>query len=268
MRSLPPESRHGIYDNPRLYDLAFSFRDIAEECDGVLALARAHGVAKPRHVVELCCGPAHHLREFAKRGLIATGVDLSRDMLGYARGLCRDEGVAVNFKRADMRRYRLGERADLALCLFDSFTHMTSDADGVAALRATAAALARGGLMILELTHPADYFDPGHGRTLGKWTERHGGVTVRARYDTSKRDAVDETYVATLTVDATFRDGRPRKRIVSSQVHRMWLHSAIANIAARSGVFDVAGWYGDLSSRVPLTMKLESWRMVVVLAKR
>jgi hypothetical protein len=48
----------------------------------------------------------------------------------------------------------------------------------------------------------------------------------------------------------------------------MWLRSAIANAAARSGMLEVDGWYGDLESRVPLSMKLEAWRMVAVLRRR
>lgn len=268
MPSSPRNKRHRIYENPRLYDLAFSFRDIPGECDGLLALARAHGVAKPRSVLELACGPGHHLREFSRRGLSAYGVDVSPEMLGYAKLLCERDGVRVRFKRADMRHYKLADRVDIALCVFDSFTHCVTDADGIAALRSTAAALRRNGLLIFELTHPADYFDPSHGRTLGSWTEQHTDVVMRARYDTSVRDAVEETYVATMTIDAKYRDGSPSKHIVSRQLHRMWLRSAVSNIAARSGAFDIVAWYGDLTTRVPLSMKLEAWRMIAVLKRR
>lgn len=266
-RSSHPSSTHRIYEDPRLYDLAFSFRDIADECDGVLALARAHAGHAPRSVLEVACGPGHHLREFARRGLKAAGVDLSTQMLGYAKELCRADGVEVELRRGDMRSFHLRRRVDLALCLFDSFTHCTTDADAIAALRAIGRGLHRGGLFILELTHPADYFDPDHGRTLRSWTERYPDVIVTAAYDTSKQDAVAETYVATLTIDAVYRDGRPKRKITSRQLHRMWLRSAVANIAARSGVFEPVGWYGDLERRVPLSMKREAWRMVAVLRR-
>ena len=92
-------------------------------------------------------------------------------------------------------------------------------------------------------------------------------MVVSARYDTSAHDAIAETYRATLTIEAAYRDGRAKRRIVSEQLHRMWLRSSVANIAARSGVLDVVGWYGDLESRVGLSMKLEAWRMVAVLRR-
>lgn len=263
-----PEKGSRIYENPRLYDLAFSFRDIGEECDGLLALAGAHGVAAPKRVLELACGPGHHLREFAARGITAVGIDLNASMLAYASRLAKADDVTLELRRGDMRSFRLRKRVDLAMCLFDSFAHCTSDDDGIAALRSAGGALRRGGLFILELTHPADYFDPNHGRTLSKWTQRHPGVVIGSRYDTSAHDAVAETYRATLTIDATYTDGRAPRKVVSKQLHRMWLRGSVANIAARSGAFDIVGWYGDLDVRVPFTMKMDSWRMVVVMRRR
>src|SRR5215469_14988403 len=167
-----PDKGSRIYENPRLYDLAFSFRDIAEECDGLLALARTHGVSKPKRVLELACGPGHHLRELTKRGIGVVGVDLNPAMLGYAKQLAKLDDVDIELRRGDMRSFRLPKRVDVAMCLFDSFAHCTSDDDGIAALRSAGAAVRRGGLCIIELTHPADYFDPDHGRTLDRWTQR------------------------------------------------------------------------------------------------
>jgi SAM-dependent methyltransferase len=262
-----PDRDRRIYQNPRLYDLAFAFRDVQKECDGLLALSKVHGLGKPRGVVELACGPAHHLREFARRGIAGWGVDVSPDMLGYAKELCARDGVKVGFQRADMRSYALKRRVDLALCLFDSFTHCTTDADGIAALQATGAALRRGGLLIIEVTHPADYFDSNDRRTLSRWSQRYPDVSVTSRYGVAHRDAVAETYIATLTIEARFRDGRPARKIVSRQQHRMWVRSGISNIAARSGMFEVAGWCGDLETRVPLSMKRQSWRMVAILRR-
>ena len=125
----------------------------------------------------------------------------------------------------------------------------------------------RGGLLVFELAHPADYFDPGHGRTLGHWKQRHPGVIVDARYDSASRDAVAETYRATLTIEATYAGARPRRRLVSKQLHRMWLRSSLSNVAARSGAFEIAGWYGDLDTSVPFSMRTDSWRMVAVLRR-
>jgi len=267
-KRLPSRSTHALYENPRLYDLAFGFRNIALECKGLLQLAGRHGVAQPASIADIACGPAHHLRVYAGLGLKAYGIDLNRDMLAYARHLSKMEGLRIRFKRADMRAFTLADTVDIAQCLFDSFSHCTTDEDAVATLRCAARALRRGGILLLELTHPADYFATTSTRTVGRWTQHYPDVTVRTRFLTTGIDPIAETYVKSMTIDATYKDGRAAKRIVDRQLHRMWLRSGINHVAAASGDFDIVGWYGDLSPRVPLSLRMSSWRMVAVLRRR
>ncbi|MDQ6780267.1 MAG: class I SAM-dependent methyltransferase [Candidatus Eremiobacteraeota bacterium] len=282
MSSSPPDAKRAaalerieekaqipLYREPRLYDIAFGFRDIPEECDGLLALARAHGVPGPKSVVELACGPAHHLRELASRGLHAVGVDINPLMLGYARTLCRRDNVPVTFRRADMRTYRLDTRADLAICLFDSFALCVSDRDAVETLRHTHAVLRRGGLFILEFSHPADFFGTGRSRTLDEWTERSSDLSVHTRFTLTRFDAVAETFVADLRLQSKDRKtGRRGRSVRMRWVQRMWFRSAVQYVASASGRFDIVGWYGDIDPRVPLDTQDEAWRMLVVLKAR
>lgn len=267
-RSLPSRSSHALYENPRLYDLAFGFRQIPTECKGVLSLAAHHGVSEPSSIADIACGPAHHLREYARLGLNAFGIDLNREMLAYARHLSRKERLPVRLKRADMRDFKLQRRVDIAQCLFDSFSHCTTDEDAVATLRCAARALRKGGILLLELTHPADFFTTDSKRTVGRWSQRYPDVTVRTRFLTTDIDPIAETYVKSMTIDAKYKNGRPGKHIVDRQLHRMWLRSGISHVASASGAFDVVAWYGDLSPRVPLSIRMSSWRMVTVLRRR
>ena len=68
-KRLPSRSSHALYENPRLYDLAFGFRNIAIECRGLLQLAAFHGVSDPASIADIACGPAQHLRVYARLGL-------------------------------------------------------------------------------------------------------------------------------------------------------------------------------------------------------
>jgi SAM-dependent methyltransferase len=264
----PTPASHALYENPRLYDLGFGFRDIPRECDGVLAIAARHGISAPRRIVDIACGPAHHLREYARRGLVALGVDVNAEMVDYARHLNKQAHVAVGLRKADMRRFHLAAQVDVAQCLFDSFSHCLTDADAVATLRRAAAALRAGGLMILELTHPADYFEGDEKRTVGRWIQHYGDVTVKTRFQTTAIDPVDETYVKSMVIDAAYKAGKKKKRIVDRQLHRMWLRGALRNVVAQSGAFEIVGWYGDLTPKVPLSMRPASWRMVVAMRRR
>ena len=77
-----------IYDHPQAYELACSFRDVSAEVDALRRWA-----AEARDVLELAAGPAEHAREFARRGVAATALDLSPAMCAYARR--RGEGLPL-----------------------------------------------------------------------------------------------------------------------------------------------------------------------------
>jgi SAM-dependent methyltransferase len=259
---------HALYENPRLYDLGFGFRDIPRECDGLLAIAARHGISAPKRIVDIACGPAHHLREYARRGIEAFGVDVNAEMIAYARHLNRQAHVAVGLRKADMRHFRSPIRVDVAQCLFDSFSHCTTEADAVATLRCASAALRPGGIMILELTHPADYFEGDEKRTVGRWIQHYEDVTVKTRFQTTAIDPIEETYVKSMVIDAAYKAGKEKKRIVDRQLHRMWLRGGFRHVVALSRAFEIVGWYGDLTPKVPLSMRSASWRMVVAIRRR
>jgi SAM-dependent methyltransferase len=257
-----------IYADPELYDLAFGHRDIAAECTAILAIARRLGVVHPKRVLEVACGPAHHLREFARRGLTAYGIDASPQMLRYARMLGRREHTSVDLRRGDMRDFRLGAKADIALCLYDSFVYCTGDDDAVSTLRAVARALVPNGIFLLELTHPADFFcTPGDRRTLSQWTRRHAGKKVRTRFAITKIDPIAERYIAKIDVDVFDRRGRVVRRLRERLPHHLWLQGSIERVVAMSGAFEVAGAFGALDPSIPLSMKPDASEMVIVLRR-
>jgi SAM-dependent methyltransferase len=259
-----------MYRKPYLYDLAFGFRDIPAECSSLLKLAARYGVDHPRNVIELACGPAHHLREMARRGLSCLGLDINREMLDYARALCKRDGVRVSLRRADMRAFRVKQRFDLALCLFDSFAQCVSDRDAIETLRRTAATLQKNGLVFIEFTHPADYFGKGRSRTSERWTQGKGDLSVKARFSLTRFDPIDETFVARLVIQPKRRNGRVylKDRLEMRWPQRMWLRGSIQYVVAASGCFDVVGWYGDIDPILPLDMSAHAWRMIAVLRRR
>ena len=80
----PPEpagsqSQHErIYAAARYYDIAFAYRDFAEECDFLIRAAALHLGRDPSSVLELAAGPANHAIELARRfGTGAVAVLLS-----------------------------------------------------------------------------------------------------------------------------------------------------------------------------------------------
>jgi len=67
----------GIYDEPWAYELACSFRDVPGEVDVLLGWYVEHYGGLPGSMLELAAGPAKHAREFDRRGIKATALDLN-----------------------------------------------------------------------------------------------------------------------------------------------------------------------------------------------
>src|SRR5690349_12451020 len=98
-----PAAKHAeLYAAPFLYDLAFSYRDYAAECDFLEELyARAPGRA-PRSFLEIAAGPARHAVEFACRGLRGGALDLSPEMVAYGLARAGERGAALDYRCGDM----------------------------------------------------------------------------------------------------------------------------------------------------------------------
>src|SRR6185437_2679519 len=111
------------------------------------ALRRWAGEA--RDVLELAAGPAEHAREFARRGVAATALDLSPAMCAYARE--RGKGLPLEVVQADMRAFALGRRFDLVITMLDSTAHLMTLDDLVAYLGRVRDHIAGGGLAVIEM---------------------------------------------------------------------------------------------------------------------
>ncbi len=123
--------------------------------------------------------------------------------------------------------------------------------------------------MVVEFTHPAEYFRRGSARTVERWTQRDARLAVRATFRLTRPDPIDETILASLTLRPMIagRNGAAPRPLKMRWRQRMWLRGSFANVVAASGCFEIVGWYGDLDRLVPLDMRAQAWRMLAVLRK-
>jgi SAM-dependent methyltransferase len=98
-----------VYDDPKYYELAFSFRDIPAEVDVFEAFITQYSRIPVSQVLELGCGPAPHLVELVRRGYRYVGLDLSRPMLASAQQRADLLQIPAKFHLASMIDLILGE---------------------------------------------------------------------------------------------------------------------------------------------------------------
>ncbi len=271
----------GIYDEPELYELACAYRDIPAEVSAIATWCDAHHDGPVGSVLELAAGPAEHAREFARRGVRATALDRSPAMCGYAAARAKADGVELAVVEADMRDFTVDgpggapDQFDLAIIMLNSACHLFTLDDLVRHLATVRDQLAAGGLYVVELAHPADFFAP-QPRTSNDWTIDAAGVHAEVRWG-GRGDRIDPLTQVTnehMTITTTAPDGTIRT--VSDMVpNRFWtLTEVTAAVALANAVrprtpgggFELAATYGDFDQATTLDDPA-AWRMILVLRR-
>jgi SAM-dependent methyltransferase len=204
----------------RFYDLDYeSFQD-----DVALYLGYAERTGGP--LLELGCGTGRLLLPLARAGFDVTGVDLSPRMLEVAQAKVDATGLAdqITLVQADMRQVELPQQYRLAFIAINSFMHLTSLEDQLAALRAWRKLLLPGGLLIIDVDHP----DPRHlleadGRLdlHGRWFDPDSGATV-LKHMSRTLDAARQLQHVLFIYDEVFPDGQLRRTLAPFQARYLY----------------------------------------------
>lgn len=97
-------------------------------------------------VLELGCGTGAILAGLGS-GLSLTGVDLSPDMLEYARRRC----PSADFIQGDITSFSLHEKFDVVICVFDTLNHVTTFEGWLSTFERVREHLNAGGLFIFDV---------------------------------------------------------------------------------------------------------------------
>ncbi|WP_241661205.1 class I SAM-dependent methyltransferase [Thermomonospora catenispora] len=249
-----------IYDNPWAYDLACAFRNVRAEVDALLGWWPGPGA--PGSVLELAAGPAEHAREFARRGVAATALDLSPAMCAYAAERAAAEGVPLEVVRADMTDFSLGRRFDLVVTMLDSTAHLMTLEAFVAHLERVAGHLTEDGRYVLEMSHPADRLtdEPSTGNA---WSVERDGVRADVRWGApgDRLDPITQVVLEHVTITVTRPD---RTEVIQGVVpYRFWTATELDAAVRLAGSLEIDAQYGDFTGIGPADPG--AWRLITVL---
>jgi len=118
-------------------------RDVDFICDVL-------GLPKEAQVLDLFCGAGRHSLELARRGYVATGIELNPDYLKLAKELSEGESNAPNFIQGDVRRVDFGVSYDAVVIMFNSFGYFSDEEDKLV-LAKIFDALKEGGRFLIEI---------------------------------------------------------------------------------------------------------------------
>jgi hypothetical protein len=149
----------------------------------------------------------------------------------------------------------------------DSLTYLLTDEEILAHFQTVAANLKPGGIFVLELIHPRDFFT--EKISFGPvWRVRRDGTEVTVNWGGfSDRELDPLTQVVQMKADLKIRENGRRYRLRSVAPERMLTLSELKLLTRLSGVFKIAALYGDLNFKRKLDNSRRSSQMVAVLKK-
>ena len=282
-----------FYANAKAYDIAFGDRDFVDECNFLEYALKEFGgkefvglkfAGLPNHqtlklsnptnsqthkpsFLELAAGPAQHAREFARRGWRAVALDLSQDMLDYAQAGAAHDGVTIETTCADMIDFTLSAPVAVAANLMESLSHLTTNEQVVAHLRAVSRNLLPGGVFVIEMAHPETIW---RDSLPNFWTSTHADGTEIEILFGAQDDPYDWiTQEWTVTTRLNIREPGLAERVVESHNnHRWYLAQELRALVDLSGAFSKQWWLGNMVVPPPdLATGADCDRMIVVLQK-
>ncbi len=208
--------------------------EVPAVADGIARLS-GHGPAGSPRTVDLCCGTGRIAVELALRGYRVCGVDLTASYLEAARESAADEGVDVEWIKADVRRFRRVGAFDLALNLYTSFGYFGDPEDDLLFAANARAGLVPGGVFIIETLGKeiaVRDFTPGE-------EYQRAGYTVQTGYS-----CVDD-WAGLRNRWALLKDGRRVERSFTQRLYAATELRALLRAAGFSGVRCCGDWDGS-----------------------
>lgn len=139
------------------FDLYAGFYDLDyQDFDADLQMVQQFALRCGSPVLELGCGTGRLLLPLARQGTCVTGIDVSAGMLEVAARKAKAEGLAerVVLLQQDMRELDLENRFGFSFAAINSFLHMMTVEDQLAALDSVYQHLNPGGLLLLDMFNP------------------------------------------------------------------------------------------------------------------
>jgi len=258
-----------FYRNARAYDIAFSEREYDAECNFLEWCYRKHSKIEKKNKVksflELGCGPAQHTREFARRGWRAVALDLSDDMIAFAKEESKREGLTIETIVGDMTNFVLKKRVHLAATLMESISHLVTNEQMISHFKSVAKSLTPGGIYVIEAAHPIFFFPDDEANT---WTTKEGDTEVEVTFGlpTDPYNSITQQWLVTSVMKIR-QKGEKEIVVESKSPFRWYLAQELKALIELSGVFDAYWFYGSMNYTPPFELddNEKSETMVIVL---
>ena len=249
-----------LYANPRFYEIAFSFRNIPHEVDVFEESIRRYSLIPVTRCLEIGCGPVPHLEELAGRGYEYMGIDISPEMVAYARSKASRLHVSAEIILADMIEFQIETPADFAFILLGSLCVSSTD-EFISHFDCMSRNLKAGGLYFLDW---CVQFAPISDRTE-TWEMGKGSETVVTTYGTKVLDYAEQMYEETLSVRVN--DRGKRLTLHDRCIKRAIYPQEFLLFIAQHPGFEFIGWWNTWDLSRPLSGSEQVDRPIIIIRR-
>ena len=203
------------------YDLIY--QEVTDDIPFYLKLAQESG----GRILELGCGSGRVLVPLAAAGIPVTGLDNSPAMLTRARDELqrRDLLGQVRLVKGDIVHLELAEQFALVTVPFNTWMHLESAAQMVAALHAIRRHLLPGGRLLIDVPSPGTIVDAEHDGTLvlEKTFTLEDGATL-LQFSSTRLDLEQQHLHVTWLYDRVELDGQVRRTVAPMALRYLFPH--------------------------------------------
>jgi len=251
-----------LYDSPKYYEIAFSFRDIPAEVDVFEECFQRFSQVPVRSVLELGCGNSPHMEELIKRGYQYSGLDLSKAMLEYSRERALHIGGEANLIQGDMIDFSLERMVDFVYVLLDSL-YAKSTSELMTHFSSVAQVLKKSGLYLLDWC--IQYDPPWESKGGDSWEMERDGIKVKTSVSWKVINKVEQTFEETIILEVN--DHGKNLNTVGKDIKRAIYPQEFLCFVSGSKYFEFVGWWNNWDLRQPLEQANKIDRPIALLRR-
>ena len=182
------------------YDEIYLQKDYKKEVGFLVSVIKKYSSIKVKNILSLGCGTASHDILLAQKGFTILGIDGSGKMIEIAKQKAKTAGVSIDFKVANVTKFKTSRKYDFAMAMFNIVGYMTENDAMENMLKNVSKSLKKGSLLVFDGWYgPAVLKDRPQDRTK-KFTKDGKEITrLTTQTINTEKGIIDITF--TISVD-------------------------------------------------------------------
>lgn len=228
-----------IYNQPKYYEIAFSFIDAKKQVKLFEKFIKKYSKIKVKKVLDIACGPALQLREFARKKYISIGIDSNSQMINYFNNISLKEGAKINVIKADMNKFRLKDKVDFSYIMMGSIIYARNNEMFLSHLNSVADSLKSGGLYLIE-NLAMNWSDPKFLKSQS-WTIKEKGIKVKTTYIITPKNALKQIVSQNFVLDID--DNGAKRKFINQADLKIIFPEELKLLVEKNRRFEFLGFF-------------------------